>query len=91
MSALVRIRATLIAEGAEPRSACCLRLCQKCNLNQKQKTGTAVNKILSQYNQFATLLRRMVLILRRYGTCLSARTAEVEKRLAIVLLPRLAR
>ena len=35
MSALVRIRATLIAEGAEPRSACCLRLCQKCNLNQK--------------------------------------------------------
>ena len=53
MSALVRIRATLIAEGAEPRSACCLRLCQKCNLNQKQKTGTGVNKILSQYNQFA--------------------------------------
>ena len=35
MPALVRIRATLIAEGAEPRSACCLRLCQKCNLNQK--------------------------------------------------------
>ena len=34
-AASVRIRATLIAEGAEPRSACCLRLCQKCNLNQK--------------------------------------------------------
>ena len=37
MPALVRIRATLIAEGAEPRSACCLRLCQKCNLNQKNR------------------------------------------------------